>query len=1125
MRSTAVLFAWALFAIPPACCAQTQSVPPIARPPAAKTAAADAYRNEALVFERFETTYRMNADGTGERDLHVRLRVQSDGAAQQFGVLSFSYASASETPQIKFVRVYKADGSTVDTPASDAIDMSADVTREAPLYSDLKEKHLPVRSLSPGDTLEYEVDTPINKAEAPGEFWGADHFTPPGTLVVLAEVLTLDLPADKYVQVWSPNHKPTVTEHNGRRIYSWNVAQLVTAPRKTAEEASPPSAPKDQDEDADGRRLPSVAWTTFHSWAEVGDWYRGLSLSQSQPTDSLRARAESLTSAAKTPEDQVRAIYEYVSGKTRYVGIDFGIGRYKPHAAAEVMADQYGDCKDKDTLLEALLRAKGFSTAPALIGAGIAPVPDVPSPAVFNHVITTVDLPGGRIWLDSTPLSAPYRYLSAVIRDQKALVVPASGPAQLIATPANAPYAFSGRFEAVGTLDAEGKLTAKMTATYHDDDEVAIRAAARTIAPADWDKASQYLSSAMGFGGTTSDTQFSNTNDPAVPMVLTYDYARHPFGDWDNKLIVPLFPALEFTPLDSQTTAPEDDIQLGAPRTLTAISRIQLPDGFRPDLPDPIHVKTDFATFDKTYRYEGNQIVAERDIVVLKNKLPKADWKQYQSFTKNISLNSEAWIRLLQAPKQIVTVMKPVPLRPGQTPSHTIQADKGPVTVITLQPETPAVSASSAPPSADIPADASADDLMKFAMQRMVARDWGGTKEMLDKAREKNPAEENLWTSYGFIAEMEDRDYDLAKSDYRKELALHPANQMAVGSLAEVQQRSGDSVGARQTLDQYLDRHPGDLRLSLYLVSLETKAADYDAALKTLQKVADQNPDNRAIQLQISDTLIHLHRNDEAVAAARSALDGTDDPGLQNDAAYMLSEAGTDLALAEDTSRKSIARLEQESAGITTDQVNSSAFARANQLIASWDTLGWILFKEGKLDQARPLLDAAWRSSLRAEIGDHRGQLYEAMGQKDEAATAYGFAQTACNGNTPEDVHAHITESVARLKSAGAKPRSETGAQALQELRTYKITRPTGAGGWGTFRLEITTGGVIESQQMSGGQSIAGIKPTIDKMKFPELLPPGSRAHLLRSAVVSCSMGSNCEVVLVPDGGLQTEQQ
>src|SRR5581483_8326649 len=143
--------------------------------------------------------------------------------------------------------------------------------------------------------------------------------------------------------------------------------------------------------------IPSVAWTTFHSWAEVGNWYRSLALSQSKPNDELRARADDITRDAKTPEDQVRALYNFVSTQNRYVGIDFGIGRYQPHAAAEVLANQYGDCKDKDTLLEALLQAKGFSTAPALIGAGIAPVADIPTPAVFNHAITTVNLPGGRI--------------------------------------------------------------------------------------------------------------------------------------------------------------------------------------------------------------------------------------------------------------------------------------------------------------------------------------------------------------------------------------------------------------------------------------------------------------------------------------------------------------------------------------------------------------------------------------------------------------------------------------------------------------------------------------------------------------------------------------------------------
>lgn len=1081
--------------------------------PAAATT--DPYKNEALVFEKSETTIRMRADGTGDRDVHVVMRIQSEGAAQQFGVLAFAYAAAYETPVIRMVRVHKADGSVVDTPAGDAIDMPTEVTREAPLYSDLKEKHLPVRSLSPGDRLEYEVDTAIDKPEAPGQFWGAQHFTPPGTIVVLAEILNLEVPADKYVQVWSPNHKFSVAEKDGVKTYTWDVPQLVTAPKSTGDDANKPTPPRDPDEDSDGRKLPSVAWTTFHNWQEVGAWYRSLALDRAQPTDAIRAKADEIVNDAKTPEDQVRALYSYVSQHNRYVGIDFGIGRYQPHGAAEVLANQYGDCKDKDTLLEALLHAKGFSTAPALIGAGIAPVPDVPSPAVFNHVITTVNLAGTRVWLDSTPQAAPYQYLSAIIRDEKALVIPADGAASLESTPAAVPYPFKADFEAVATLDADGKLTGKMTATYRDDDEVGVRTLAQNIAPAEWDKASQYLSSMTGFGGTTSNTEFEHADDNSNPIVLQYDYSRHPYGDWDSHRIVPLFPMLEFGALDSDTKAPEEDIQLGAPRTLVAVSQIRLPDGYTTDLPDPIHVKTDFATFDKTYRFDGKEIVAERTIVILKNKVPKGDWKAYQAFTKDISLTGEPWTTLLPPNKPLTVKVEksPAPATAAAKP------EKGAETAAIAA--APAGGTTPAAPAATSSAADSVSDLMQQAGERLRSGDLQGAKEALDKVKAKNPNQQYMWGMYGFIAGME-RNFEDAAADYRKELAAHPDNPGMVMALAQTQNQTGDSVGARETLAHYFADHPDDLHVSLYLASLETTAEDYNSALKTLETAASHNPDNPELELQVSNALVRLNRNQEAAAAAESVLEGTDDPELLNDGAYTLSETGIDLPRAEEASRKSITKLEEASATMTAEQANSKAFGDANLLIASWDTLGWILYREGKLDEAQGLISAAWRSSLHAEVAYHLGQIDEAKSQKAEALASYTYADEAIDRTVTPDVRNEIHESLQRLRGAGVK---SAPVESLQDLRTYKLSRPVGVGGWGTFRLEITTSGVIEAQQMSGESKIAGIQPKITAMKLPELLPPGSNAHLLRSAVVSCSLATTCEVVLVPDGGLQTERQ
>ena len=95
----------------------------------------------------------------------------------------------------------------------------------------------------------------------------------------------------------------------------------------------------------------------------------------------------------------------------------------------------------------------------------------------------------------------------------------------------------------------------------------------------------------------------------------------------------------------------------------------------------------------------------------------------------------------------------------------------------------------------------------------------------------------------------------------------------------------------------------------------------------------------------------------------------------------------------------------------------------------------------------------------------------------------------------------------------------------LQDLRTYHLPRPADAKGWGTMRLQLGQTGVVAVQQASGDASLKLLLPALWGMQFPGLVPPDSQAHLLRSGVVSCSQPKACELVLVPNSTLQTEQQ
>ena len=353
----------------------------------------------------------------------------------------------------------------------------------------------------------------------------------------------------------------------------------------------------------------------------------------------------------------------------------------------------------------------------------------------------------------------------------------------------------------------------------------------------------------------------------------------------------------------------------------------------------------------------------------------------------------------------------------------------------------------------------------------------------------------------------------------------HPDNPMVALALAAAEKASRTDALAQQTLKDYLARHPDEMRVSLQLAQMQSAAVDNNGALATLQSAADQHPEDPNVRLQLSQTLLRLQRKDEAAAAAKSVLEDATDPGLMNDAAYIFSETGHDLAYAETMSRKSVAMLEDRSAAITTAEANSKAFASAHELVNAWDTLGWILYREGKLDEARPLIVAAWRDDLNAEVGDHLGQLYEALQKKDEACAAYRLADAAVSAATSSNVRKHIRDGFTRLEAGGAKPGPKNGTEALQNSRTYKLGHVEGVNGWGTFRIVLAADGVIETQQMTGDHRVAAIGDAIKKMKFPELVPAGSRAHLLLSSVVSCSQSAGCEVVLVPGGGLQTEME
>jgi hypothetical protein len=247
--------------------AQTPSPNPLPVSPPVKpelVAPAPDHSQEAFVVEKLRYAYRFENDGTGRREVTARIKIQSEAGVEQWGQLVVGYNSANERVEIPYVRVLKAEGSTVTAPADAVQDLSIPLEREAPVYTDYRQKHITVPGLRPGEELEYNFVTITHTPLAAGQFWMEHDFVKSGT--VLDEQLELNVPKERVIKLKTkPGNDPKISESNGRRIYAWSSSHIDEddKDKDRDKEKKKKKAPKEPE-------APAVQMTTFASWEEMG---------------------------------------------------------------------------------------------------------------------------------------------------------------------------------------------------------------------------------------------------------------------------------------------------------------------------------------------------------------------------------------------------------------------------------------------------------------------------------------------------------------------------------------------------------------------------------------------------------------------------------------------------------------------------------------------------------------------------------------------------------------------------------------------------------------------------------------------------------------------------------------
>src|SRR5271156_809578 len=1020
--------------------------PPVAPAPTDKSAPAD-YSQEPFVIEQFFTTARFENDGTSERTLKVRIRVQSDAGVQQLGELVFGYNSANEQMDVRTVRVRKADGTTVNAGPEAVKEMTATVAHDAPVYTDYKEKHITVPALHTGDTLEYEIVTRLVTPLAPNEFWFEQNFLEGA--IVLDERLEVQVPSGRAVKLESPDFPPEIADAGKEgKIYRWKRA-LLTRPSDEEEQ-------KAKSKKAESKR-PDVQLTTFTSWEEIAHWYAGLEHGRTDPTPEVRAKTQELIQGRATEIDKIEALYSYVSKNIRYVSLSFGLGRYQPHSAAEVFANQYGDCKDKHTLLAAMLQAAGIPSDAVLIPFSRKIDPDVPSPSQFDHMITAVPIGGELIWIDSTAEVAPFRLLSAPLRNKSALLVQPDGSGEIVQTPVDPPFLSTQHVEIDARVNDLGKLTASLRYFLRGDNEYALRVAFRRTPQTQWKELGQTIAALDGIQGEITNVNPSDPSDTEKPFELDLDFAQANYLDWSSKKSKVGVPLLAIGLPDANEDS-ADPIHLGSPLEVTMDLKMTLPENFSARAPVAVSVERDYADFKSTYHFENHVLTAQRSLNFKMRELPAARVSDYLAFSRAVESDES----------QLLTVEN---------------------------------STTGAP---TIPTTASADELLEAGIAALNAGNVREAIPLLQHAVEIDPKSKQGWNDLG-LAYLRLGQFDEAAAAFQKQIAANPYDEHVYNYLGLTLQQQQKFPEAADAFRKQIGVNPLDPVAHAALGALFLEQHKYSEAIPELDKATVLAPDNAELEVSLGNALLNTGEKDKALQAFEKGVELSQTPAVWNNVAYALAEHNLELDKAAQYAESAIAATAANLRNIVLTRLSLDDLNQVASIGVYWDTLGWVNFRKGDLDQAERYVRASWLLNQHGEVGDHLAQIYEKRADKQQAARMYAEAIAAPHS---------VPETRARLivllgGNAGIDELVAKNKPELTKIRVFPAGDLLKENARADFVVLLSPGAknpkVDAVKFISGSQDLRPFTEKLRALEFGPMFPDASPAKLVRRGTLACN--------------------
>lgn len=186
---------------------------------------------------------------------------------------------------------------------------------------------------------------------------------------------------------------------------------------------------------ADGRALATQVHLllksgqgSFRSIDDIAAWYREIVGQNEKPDAATKAEVERIGVKGGKSE-KLAIVQRYLQDEIKDAPVFMNLAALRPRTPGDVIRFQVGDAKDQASLCLAMLRAVGVDGLPVLVSraGSFASIPDLPTPAPFNHVVIAVPAGGSYAWIDPSTPGLPTGRLPGSLQGAVGILVTPSG--------------------------------------------------------------------------------------------------------------------------------------------------------------------------------------------------------------------------------------------------------------------------------------------------------------------------------------------------------------------------------------------------------------------------------------------------------------------------------------------------------------------------------------------------------------------------------------------------------------------------------------------------------------------------------------------------------------------------